>query len=551
MSVAPKPEVLYLPAIFREITKGNTRVPAFQRGFVWRPKQVLELLESVYRYYPIGSLLFWHVNTDQMQSDTSDKVPFPHPEVTGNVDFVLDGMQRISSLYGAFHPRPGVEERDDPFSVVFELVEHRFRHSTEATPTSISLRTLFSPKLLLAEQGRLAALEGGEALVEGTLELHRAFQEYLVPIVRIGDRTPQEVVEIFERVNSTGTRLSAVDFMRALTWSSDFDLSKELAVLSEQQSAAGFDIPVDTIAKSIALAVDVIPTGGELLKLRDKASDDLKIASWQTGEALTNARQFLADRLGILSYDYVPYEGQFLVIVSAAYATQGKIPAWLSRWFWNVAFSEALQGRPDYAVAKLAVDVQKAPEVELEEYFGLTAALLRSRTVRKGAALSMAMIAALATLPCRSIFTGDRLAPEQFMSGYDNNALAAIYSKSELADVVEPGPRGDKLISNIVLLKFSERRPYPNPKRVRRAILELAEQPGGLDALQTQCITVECIEALRRGDVDGFLSARSASLFLRAQSLVEGDGGSTEESSSNSDDGSSIEPTEESVPGKS
>lgn len=517
-----KPEVLYLPQIFREITKGKTRVPAFQRGFVWQRKQVLELLESVFKYYPIGSLLFWEADVGQMQTDTSDKVPFPHPDVSGKVDFVLDGMQRISSLYGAFHTRTGVPDIADPFSVVFDLKSRKFRHSGESTPTCISLRVLFSPKSLLAEQGRLGKLDDGDTLVEATLELQRAFQEYLVPIVRISDRSQKEVVEIFERVNSTGTRLSAVDFMRAITWSTEFDLSKELTTLADRMAGFGFEIPADTIAKCIALSVDVIPTGGELLKLREKSPAELNTAIQRTGDALEMACQFLAERLGILSYDYVPYEGQFLVLVSAAQARLANMPEWLPSWFWNVAFSEAFQGRPDYAVASLAVDVAKAPTSELEEHFALTSDMLITRIVRKGAALSMAMVAAIATTPCYSVFTGKPLASTQFMSRYDNSALAAIYAKGDLERVVEPSPRGDKWISNVVLLDHKERRPYPNARKVRKAILDLADQHGGMDALETQCISASCVDALRRDDVSAFLKARSAALYERAIMLVKG-----------------------------
>src|SRR3954462_7856987 len=109
---APKPEVVYLPAIFRSIRSGETRAPAFQRGFVWKPPQIFELLESVYKSYPIGSLLLWQVDQSIMRTDLSGSVPFPHPPVTGLVDFVLDGMQRISTLYGAFHSPEGAVAED-------------------------------------------------------------------------------------------------------------------------------------------------------------------------------------------------------------------------------------------------------------------------------------------------------------------------------------------------------------------------------------------------------------------------------------------------------
>ncbi|MFO1533935.1 MAG: DUF262 domain-containing protein, partial [Thermoplasmatota archaeon] len=41
------------------VSKGQIRVPAFQRGFVWSDERIAYLMDSIYKGYPIGSLLFW------------------------------------------------------------------------------------------------------------------------------------------------------------------------------------------------------------------------------------------------------------------------------------------------------------------------------------------------------------------------------------------------------------------------------------------------------------------------------------------------------------
>lgn len=520
MALTPKPEVVYLPAVFREISRGATRIPAFQRGFIWTQGQVLELLESVYKEYPIGSLLFWHVGVDEMRTDNSPDVPFPHPKVEGTVDFVLDGMQRISSLFGAFHAREIVSE-GDPFDIVFDLKDREFRHFSETTDTSIRLRVLLIPKELLSEQARLAKLDDGEELIERSLYLQSVFQEYLVPIVRIGERSVSEVVEIFERVNSTGTRLGAVDFMRALTWSADFDLSEELEELAGVAQEAGYVMPTDTLAKLMALVLGVVPTGSEMLKLRDEDADKLRKAAKDTRSALAVALKFLRSELKLLSYDYVPYEGQFLVIASLAAATEGKFPDWVQKWFWTVSFSEAMQGRPDHAIARQALGVRDEPDTPIAEHFSLTAKDLRSRAVRKGASLSMAMVAAIATTPARSIFTGELIPEEEIIAKFEPMCLAAIFSKSELDDVVEPSPRGNRVIANIVLLRINERRPSPSAPNVRAAILELAKSQEGRRALDSQCITSDCVRAIEAKDVDQFLTARANAMMVIARKLSD------------------------------
>src|SRR5690242_719250 len=100
---APAPEVQYLPAIFRRVQRGDIRMPAFQRGFVWKAGQILELMESIYRGFPIGSILLWKVDGPILRVEDQSKSLFPVNDDSYPAHFVLDGLQRLSSLYAAFH----------------------------------------------------------------------------------------------------------------------------------------------------------------------------------------------------------------------------------------------------------------------------------------------------------------------------------------------------------------------------------------------------------------------------------------------------------------
>lgn len=514
-----KPEVVYLPAIFRSIRQGQVRIPAFQRGFVWEAKQIIELLESVYRSYPIGSLLFWQIDVGQMLTDKRTDNPFPHPDVQGTVDFVLDGMQRASSLFGAFHA-PTNPGRRDAFDISFDLKQQKFVHSTEASRTAISLRVLFSPRELLAEQARLGILPDGAQLVDRTLELQRVFQEYLLPVVRIGDRTVDEVVEIFERVNSTGTRLSAVDFMRALTWSSDFDLSQQLSVLKTYSEKWNFDLTQDTLAKIVALSLGVVPIGARMLELRSMTAKALTKGISDTRQALQHALGYLTTKFGIGSYDFVPYEGQVLVLASLARARKADIPDWFAKWYWTVSFAEAMQGRPDDTIARQALGATSDPDAALTEHFSLDPLDLRTRTIRKGAALGMSIVAALASQPAASVISGEAIDREEFLAGYELDCLGTVFTKEEVDAVTEPPPRGNRVIANIVLLAAEERRPVPKSDSIKEAIVNLARTKKGRAALLSQCIDEVCVAAVEENDAGAFLDARAQLLYQLAAELA-------------------------------
>ncbi len=83
-----------ISTILDHIDSGHMALPEFQRGYVWNRKQVRELFDSLYRRHPVGGLLVW-------ATQSSDAVHRGgRPLTAGVVKLLLDGQQRITSLYG-------------------------------------------------------------------------------------------------------------------------------------------------------------------------------------------------------------------------------------------------------------------------------------------------------------------------------------------------------------------------------------------------------------------------------------------------------------------
>ena len=83
-----------ISTIIDYIDLGNYALPKFQRGYVWNRDQVRKMMNSLYRGYPIGGLLIWEtaVNDDIIRGGTA--------RTAGTVSMILDGQQRMTSLYG-------------------------------------------------------------------------------------------------------------------------------------------------------------------------------------------------------------------------------------------------------------------------------------------------------------------------------------------------------------------------------------------------------------------------------------------------------------------
>src|SRR5262245_34798815 len=91
---------MHISTILSQVDLGAMALPEFQRGYVWNRDQVRELITSLYRRYPVGSLLVWSTHTEHANARGDKSVP------PGFVDLILDGQQRITSLYGVIRGKP-------------------------------------------------------------------------------------------------------------------------------------------------------------------------------------------------------------------------------------------------------------------------------------------------------------------------------------------------------------------------------------------------------------------------------------------------------------
>jgi hypothetical protein len=242
---------------------------------VWEERQILELLESVYRGFPIGSVLLWRVDRPVFKSVRKTMVGFPITRDQYPASFVLDGVQRLTSLNGVFN-RDEVAD-DDRFDILFDLESESFLHVRDAKRAgrTLPLHSIFHPRAFLEQQRSLASLKDSDPLLEKAVNLLSVFQEYMVPVVTISERNASEVVNIFERINSTGVRLGVVDFIRALTWSDEFDLTAELDGLQSELEESGFRFEDETLLKALGIAAGLPPLPDILLHLRDMPNDSM------------------------------------------------------------------------------------------------------------------------------------------------------------------------------------------------------------------------------------------------------------------------------------
>jgi hypothetical protein len=517
-----------LLTIFRQISAGELRIPAFQREFVWKNNQIIELLESVRLGYPVGSILLWYVETKILKIAAGNRNSFPDMDEKYPTNFILDGMQRLSSLYGVFHF--GDTTSDDRFDVWFDLESEYFFHRGDAYVDDLSrcvpLAALFVPKKLLSFQADFAELDDSDLLIDRLVQLQASFQEYMIPVVQIKGEDIRPIVNIFERVNSTGTTLGRVDFMIAITWDQSFDLADaldETRILLEDNR---FAIGDESIIKCIALQLDVDPSGDALLSLRHHSPYEMRSAFGDFRRNFMRVIEYLKQFLQIHSSDFIPYEGQLLVLYKAI-GLEDAEDAYeldlLRRWFWATSFNESLRGKPDHYVSRAVGDwraVVGGRVRGLEPRLRLADADFLERRLIRGKALSTAVACMFAFNGALSVARESAAIGKRFMllEG-DTSCFHHVIPMNELrlSSKFEGSP--GRVFANLVVSPAYDGVILADS--IKQRILDLADS-NDWEVLYSQFFDEDAISDLRFARYDRFLQRR-AQLMRDTASRMVGD----------------------------
>lgn len=199
-------------ALVQQVSNGEIRLPEIQRAYVWKPTQVAKLVESLYRGYPSGSLLFWRTSEAPQTRDVASDAPTDRPAVLPL--YLLDGQQRLTSLHRVMTDHPEAQ-------IVFNVETEQFQNQSAATRKDarwVKVYDLFRPDASVLDVWR--RFEGMDLRVDSATIGKRLEQLARVPnygyhLQIITDLPYEEVAQIFVRVNSGGRALRTTDLALA------------------------------------------------------------------------------------------------------------------------------------------------------------------------------------------------------------------------------------------------------------------------------------------------------------------------------------------------
>ncbi len=303
--------------ILDQIDLGAVALPEFQRGYVWNRPQVRGLMNSLYRRHPVGSLLIWKTRSEGAAARGE------HPVQEGYVSLLLDGQQRMTSLYGLVRgaPPPFFEGNASAFSDLrFNLEEEAFEFFAPVKMRDDPLWIEVTPVLRDGPTGvieRLATEMAGDPRLATFLARLQSLAEICevdlhTEEVTGEDKTIDVVVDIFNRVNSGGTKLSKGDLALARICVQQPDARERMHDLLRKWGAVGFDqFTLDWLLRNVNAVVNDRAEFSALAGVdRESFERGLEI----TDRALSKALNLVAGRLGLDHARVLGGRGAFPVI---------------------------------------------------------------------------------------------------------------------------------------------------------------------------------------------------------------------------------------------
>jgi hypothetical protein len=362
------PQVVHLIDLLKRAKEGRLRVPRFQREYVWRRQDIVDLFDSIARQYPIGTLFLW--GAQPTPSSRNHIGPLRLPTYLGETWLVLDGQQRLTTLVGvllAAESEWSVEGDDDPgrWRLFFDAQSNVFSHAgvEESIPSyyvpvpalldTVKLFAQLESMLRTADSSRQNESVSRDDVfrwVSRAQDVARAIQSYRIPLVEIKTNNLSIAVESFSRLNKKGRSIGPDEMFSALTYeeagTGAFHLAGEIDKLQQDMIRSGFgEVDRTILLRTVLTAAGLDMYRTDWTRLGEQVKQDVRNqlpnALAEAAKGLTLARHFLHD-LGVLNERMLPYSMQ-LVALSAFFgrcnSPTDAQTALLRRWFWSSSFA--------------------------------------------------------------------------------------------------------------------------------------------------------------------------------------------------------------------
>ena len=377
-----KPDSYGITTYLENLLRGQYQIPTFQREVVWDRSQVKRLWDSVYKFFPLGSILVWLTGTElQNHREIGGHILKPNPDVS-EFQYLLDGQQRTTALLTSIYGGQIKGQEDDDLRVFVDLTledNHEVEDETWRSrflfwreiddrngelPRNTPRQKKYSLGLIVSLQDISKRYDEIEERLDGQgigyrdterkqlRRFRQVLDNYKISFIELRGIEVAEVCQIFERVNQAGQPLSMFDIVVAKTYRPDepgkagFYLRGMFDDFRKQLDQAGSryaQIDDMTLLQMMAVLVrDAKPDAG-IQNITDTYLNALRTeyleAIWDDAIAATRrVFDFLENHIRLPGPALVPFRYFYMSLASYFFRNQDPDYGLLGKYFWFFSF---------------------------------------------------------------------------------------------------------------------------------------------------------------------------------------------------------------------
>lgn len=353
----------------RKINSGEIQIPEFQRDFIWELDNVINLLESIKKNYPIGSFLFWKpiekfgITKDIGPYLLNDEQRISFENI--NCQYVLDGYQRISTLFGCFTNPLKLSNfilnekiYRSTFNIFYNLESEEFETfrgiDKERESFIVPIYIILNNFDVITQSEKIYNEIRDKKIAENYINrlkrLNTTFTDYKLPSIEIEGGELHEAIDIFTLLNKEGKPISPDWILSAKTYTSSFRLGTLIDEILEELEQYNF---YDKKPREIAvreLVFRSIQSSFGILYLDNKKTDVITLSKKpefvevvkKTAKSIIKAAKFLFEELLVVDGKLLPAGMQFIFLVEffnhVEKPNDSQIEK-LKNWFWITSYS--------------------------------------------------------------------------------------------------------------------------------------------------------------------------------------------------------------------
>ena len=370
MNKQPKPDSKKYTDLISEIQKGQIKIPKFQRDFVWSIDKTAKLLDSILKGYPIGTFILWETNERLNDIKNIGNLQLPAIPDDIKVQYVLDGQQRITSLYAAFLgasiQKEGEKKITDYGSIFVDLEgdidnnDEQIIVSEKPESKNISLKNLLNSKYSDLRESY------SNDDIDKIQEYKETFTSYDFSTVVLRKEDIDSAIEVFTRINTGGQTLTLFEIMSAKTYDEEqkFDMQDRFQKLLKELEVSKYE----TISSTVILNVlGLILSKNKECKRKVVLQLDKQsiIDIWDDViSALKESIDYFRSVYRIPVSTLLPYDA-LLVPFSYFFYYQKEKPKgeqikYLQEFFWRISLSYRYSSSTE---SKLAQDIKRIDQI--------------------------------------------------------------------------------------------------------------------------------------------------------------------------------------------